>query len=445
MKTYDSIGIGIPEILLPAAGSDFTRWAVVACDQYTSQPEYWEQVKKSVSGAPSTLNLIYPEVYLNEANPERRIADIHNHMRDYLAKNILESHNGLVYLEREAAGRIRKGMLLCLDLERYDYSKGSTSLVRATEGTIVERLPPRMRIREGAPLELPHIMVLIDDPADTVIGSLTAAKDTMKQLYDFPLMMKSGHLKGWLANDAKLEKIVATALEKLADPAAFSAKYGLPAGAPVLLFAMGDGNHSLATAKAIWEKTKAEAADKAAVMNSLTRYALVEIVNLHDNALQFEPIHRVLFEIAAGRDLLGEMANFFSGHCRLHTVGTADEMKRRVDAQSGPGQLIGYIAAGAIGVIEIDKPVSNLPVGSLQAFLDPFVKGGGAREIDYVHGTETVINLGIRKGNAGLYLPAMNKNDLFKTVILDGALPRKTFSMGEAEEKRFYVECRRIG
>lgn len=445
MKSYNSIGIAIPEVLLPTPEHDYTRWAVVACDQYTSQPEYWEQVKKTINGAPSTLNLIYPEVFLNETNPERRIADIHAHMRDYLSRNILTAHTGLVYLEREAAGRVRKGMLLCLDLERYDYSKGSTSLVRATEGTIVERLPPRMRIREGAPLELPHIMVLIDDPGDTVIGALTAAKSSMRKLYDFPLMMKSGHLKGWLADDTGLEQAVVNALEKLADPAEFCRKYALPAGTPVLLFAMGDGNHSLATAKAIWEKTKAEATDKKAVMDSLTRYALVEIVNLHDAALQFEPIHRVLFEVAEGRDLLGEMAKFFDGHCRLHTVASVEEMKRRVDAQSGEAQLVGYITPGAIGVIEIGKPVSNLPVGSLQAFLDPFVKGKGAREIDYVHGTETVVNLGIRKGNVGLYLPAMNKNDLFKTVILDGALPRKTFSMGEAEEKRFYVECRRIG
>ncbi len=443
MKKFESIGIGIPQVLLPKKGIDPTKWAIVACDQFTSEPEYWKEVEQLVGDEPSTLHLIYPELYLNEADPDRRIASIRNKMDEYLELGVFSPYEGIAYVERDAAGKTRKGLVLCVDLDRYDYHAGSSSLIRASEGTILERIPPRMRIREGAGLELPHIMILIDDPQDTVVGPLTQSKDILQGLYDFELMKKSGRLRGYLVDDPELERGVEEALENLAAPQNFARHYDLPEDTPVLLFAMGDGNHSLATAKAIWEKVKESAPDQQAVRDDPRRFALAEIVNVHDEALVFEPIHRVLFELDTDRDLLKEMEAHYSGRFGFSVADSLDEMKKQVDAQSG-AHKIGVIRSGGYGIIEISNPDSNLPVGSLQLFLDKFIDDGGAEEIDYVHGTSVVDKLGRVSGNMGFYLPAMDKNDLFKTVILDGALPRKTFSMGEAEEKRFYMECRKL-
>jgi len=446
MRTHESICLGIPEILLPKSGTDLSKWAIIACDQYTSEPAYWAKAAADAGGAPSTLNLIYPEVFLNEpeADKSARIARIRETMSRYLAQNLFESGEGLIYVERTTGGHTRKGLVVALDLEQYDYRKGSSTLIRASEGTIIERLPPRVRIREGAPIELPHIMVLIDDPAGEVIEPLAANTSKLKKLYDFELMLGSGHLTGYRVSDPGLEAGIVKALARLADPAAFTAKYGLPAGTPVLLYAMGDGNHSLATAKTIWEKTKEAATDKAAVLRSSLRYALVELVNIHDEALVFEPIHRVLFEIAPNRDVIKEMTAFYGGRVRYEESCCPTMMKAPVDHQTGPAHRIGVITPEGYGVLEIEAAGSNLPVGTLQNFLDVFMKGRGAREIDYVHGTEPVISLGEKPGNMGFYLAGMKKTDLFKTVILDGALPRKTFSMGEAWEKRFYLEARKL-
>ncbi len=444
MKIHKSVGLGIPETILPKPGTDLTKWAVIACDQYTSEPEYWQRVAEVVGSAPSTLNLIYPEVYLNEKNPETRIAGIRRSMNEYLDSGLFRELEGLVYVERQTGGRTRRGLVVCLDLEHYDFRKGSTSMIRATEGTILERIPPRVRIREGAPLELPHIMVLIDDPEDTVIGPLRKNRDRLELLYDFELMMDSGRLAGRRVNEPALERGVVRALEGLADTAHFAGRFGLPRGTPVLLYAMGDGNHSLATAKAIWEKAKESAPDPAAVMASPLRHALVELVNLHDDALRFEPIHRVIFDTAPGRYPLEEMKDFYRGRYSLEPAGDFRAMKAAVDGAPSGKHRIGVIRTGEFGVIEIESPDSNLAVGTLQSFLDAFLKNRGAAGIDYVHGTDAVVKIGSLAGNRGFYLPAMDKNQLFRTVILDGALPRKTFSMGEAWEKRFYMEAREL-
>lgn len=444
MRTYGSICLGVPEIGLPKPGVDLTKWAVVACDQYTSEPEYWQRAAEIVGSAPSTLNLIYPEVYLNEKDPGTRIAGIRRNMKDYWDAGLFREKEGFVYVERQTGARTRKGLMVCLDLEHYDFQKGSTSRIRATEGTILERIPPRVRIREGAPLEIPHIMVLIDDPEDTVIGPLNANRGRLEPLYDFELMMDSGRLAGRRVSDPDLERGILRALEALADPGPFAARFGLKPGTPVLLYAMGDGNHSLATAKAIWEKAKAAAADRPAIMASPLRYALVELVNLHDAALRFEPIHRVIFDTAPGRYPLEEMKAFYRGRYSFEPAGDFATMKAAVDGAPAGTHRIGIIRAGEFGVIEVASPDSNLPVGTLQNFLDAFLKGRGAAGIDYVHGTDVVVKVGSQAGNRGFYLPAMDKNQLFRTVILDGALPRKTFSMGEAWEKRFYMEARRL-
>jgi hypothetical protein len=439
MKIIEDLGIQVPRVFLPKKGTDLSRWAVIACDQFTSQPEYWQQVEKTVGKAPSTLNLILHEVYLEKPGEAERIQVIQASMQRYLEAGILQPHDGLVYVERSVSGKTRKGIVLALDLERYDFTRDSTSLIRATEGTIVERLPPRMKIRQGAALELPHILVLIDDPNRTVIELLGTARGKLEKLYDFELMLGSGHLTGY-AVDEKAEAAVVSALRALARPETFAARYGIGAERPVLLFAMGDGNHSLATAKAVWEKMKPQVG-----LDHPARFALVEIENVHDEGLEFEPIHRVLFGLK--RDLLAAMQQFYKDGIRYTPVESAQAMFRAVDGARGPQQLIGLVGGGAgrtFGVVELAKPSSNLPVGTLQAFLDPFLKEGGANKIDYVHGEDVTVKLGAAPGNAGFYVPGISKGDLFKTVILDGALPRKTFSMGEAKEKRFYMECRKI-
>jgi hypothetical protein len=436
-KTYNNIGVLTPQVWLPKNGVDLTRWATVACDQYTAEPEYWEKVEKFVGEAPSTLRLFLPEIYLGKPGEQERIQRAQATMRQYLDSGLLEPVEGMIYVERSVGGKTRRGLVLALDLEQYDYNKGSQSLIRATEGTIIERLPPRMRIREGALLELPHILVLINDPQRTVIEPVGMAKDSLAKRYDFDLMMDSGHLAGYLVSDAALEAGVAQALEKLADPAAFAANYGTGSDQGVLLFAMGDGNHSLATAKAVWEKMKSKVGP-----DHPARYALVEIENVHDAGLEFEPIHRVLFGIK--NNLTVALQAYFGENYLFSPCRDFNEMKKLVNQPLPGKQVFGLLEENRFGVVSLKKPTSNLAVGSLQPFLDAFLKAGKTDKIDYLHGDDVLCKLSAQAGNAGFYLPAMDKSDLFKTVILDGALPRKTFSMGEAREKRFYMECKRI-
>ena len=437
MKVIPDIGVQIPQVYLPKPGTDLTRWAVIACDQFTSQPEYWKGVEALVGEAPSTLNLTFPEIYLEQPGGDERIQNIQSTMRKYMDEGILQPHEGLIYVERTVDNKTRKGIVLCLDLEAYDYSRGSSSLIRATEGTIVDRLPPRIKIREGALLELPHILVLIDDPHRTVIELVSTAKSRLQKLYDFDLMFDSGHLEGY-AVDQELEDQVIGALRDLAQPESFSAKYEVSKEQPVLLFAMGDGNHSLATAKAIWEKMKPQVG-----MDHPSRYALVEIENVHDAGLEFEPIHRVLFGVK--KDLFVELEKAFGNNLTYKPAASAEDMVSIVDSGTGDKHVIGLVGGGKeFGILEIANSSTNLPVGTIQSFLDTFLEEGGAERIDYVHGGDVTVKLGSQPDNAGFYLPGMSKSDLFKTVILDGALPRKTFSMGEAREKRFYMEARKI-
>lgn len=441
--TRRPIGAIVPKVLLPRPGVDLHKWAVIACDQFTSEPEYWQAVADEVGDAPSTLHLILPEAYLDTPEEARRVRSIKATMHDYLQQGLFVEHEGLILVEREAGGKTRHGIMLALDLDAYDYSRGAASLIRATEGTILERIPPRVRIRDGAPLELPHILVLIDDPGRTVIEPLVAARDRLRPLYDTELMLGSGHLRGFLADDPALTGQALGALAALADPAAFAAKYDLPPSTPVLLFAMGDGNHSLATAKTIWEQLKSGVGRDHVGPDHPARYALVEVENIHDAGLTFEPILRVLFDVRC--DLAAALAAYYGAHYRLTPCTTVDEMVAAVDGQAGAHEhKIGMILPGGYAVISVANPPANLPVGTLQLFLDDLGRHVGFGKIDYVHGIEVAVRLGAQPSNAGFYLPAIAKNDFFKTVIVDGALPRKTFSMGEAREKRFYMEARQI-
>lgn len=437
MKNIPALGVQIPDIYLPNRSVDLTKWAVIACDQFTSQPEYWQQVAEIVGTAPSTYHMILPEVYLGTAEETHRIHSTQMKMQEYLQQGILEPHEGLIYVERSVDGKRRRGLMLALDLECYDFGKGSQSLIRATEGTILDRLPPRMKIREGASLELPHILVLVDDPEDRLLSPLEQHKNSLPGAYDFDLMLGSGHLNGWFVNDSRLEQGVINALEALSEPQHFRQKYQVGEEKGVLLFAVGDGNHSLATAKSIWEKLKPTVG-----MDHPARYALVEIENVHDAGLEFEPIHRVIFGVK--EDPVQALQAFYPGQVTVQSVAGQSEMIEEVH-HSVPGQQrMGMINPNGFSVITLSHPSSQLAVGSLQAFLDSWMKPGRADQIDYVHGDETVCELGARSGNIGFYLSGMEKDDLFRTVILDGALPRKTFSMGEAHEKRFYMESRKI-
>ncbi|MBI9048256.1 MAG: DUF1015 domain-containing protein [Anaerolineaceae bacterium] len=437
MRMYPNIAIGKPDILLPRKDINMNQWAVIACDQFTSEPEYWQDVKEIVADAPSTLNLILPEVYLGKAYEKEITQTTQKNMSNYLDQGILVEHEGFILVKRSVDGKTRHGILLALDLESYDFNVGSQSLTRATEGTILDRLPPRIKIRENALLELPHILVLIDDPDRTVIEPIVAQQDKLRKLYDFDLMKDSGHLTGYAIEDEKIENQMISALEMLADPNHFHKKYDVQTDLGVLLFAMGDGNHSLATAKAIWERIKSDVG-----MDHPARYALIELENVHDTGLKFEPIHRVLF--SCKEDYKQALKSYYGDSFVYHPCKSYQQVIDGVYTQAFKGHTIGLVSKDEFALIQFTKTNSNLPVGTLQPFLDQWVKSGGVQEIDYVHGDDVVLRLGQQESNLGLLLPPMPKSDLFKTVILDGALPRKTFSMGEAHEKRFYVECRKI-
>jgi hypothetical protein len=437
MRTYSSIGVAVPPVLLPRPGIDLSRWAVVACDQFTSQPDYWRKVAQIVGDAPSTYHLILPEVLLGTQSEQEKLASIQATMHQYLEQDLLHPYEGLILVERTVSGRMRHGLMLALDLEKYDYHQGSQTLIRASEGTILERLPPRIKIRQGAPLELPHILVLIDDPSRSVIEPLVAQKKRLQQVYDVELMLGSGHVNGYFVENLEQEQQVMAALEKLADPTAFHQKYATNSAQRVLLFAMGDGNHSFATAKAIWDEMKHRVSP-----DHPARYALVEIENVHDAGLIFEPIHRVVFNVNG--NFQAAMRTFWGENFRLLPCRNLEEMLRVVDEQSAGDQMFGVISITGYAVVGISAPGSNLPVGTLQSFLDDWQSQSGYAKIDYLHGTEVVDALARQPGNLGFYLTALSKSDFFKTVVLDGALPRKTFSMGEAIEKRFYMECRKI-
>ena len=438
------LALQVPTVLLPKAGIDLNRWAVIACDQYTSEPEYWQAVDQLVADQPSTLRLVFPEVYLEDEDGDARIAAINASMDQYLAEGVLaEQEKGFILLDRKTSHvESRKGLIVALDLEAYDYRPGSKTLIRATEGTIVDRLPPRIRVRENAAVELPHIMVLIDDPEQTVIEPLFEAD--LEQAYDFELMQSSGHLRGWKVNQPQLLEQVGNALEALAEKERFQKRYDVDDD-EVMLYAMGDGNHSFATAKAIWEQLKAGASDPSEVMDHPARYALIELVNVHDPGLEFEAIHRVLFDVDAD-DLLEQAEEYYRQAGTPCSIAWHDDLVSAFAAaeHSGKAHMIPFVAAGRFGVLEIADPKLTLEVGTLQNFLDAYLENHASGRIDYIHGDDAVSRFGGQKSNVGFYLPSISKHDLFRTIVRDGALPRKTFSMGEADEKRFYLEARRI-
>lgn len=430
-------GFRLPRTLLPRPGIDLKKWAVVACDQHTSEPEYWSKVAREVGDAPSSLHLIFPETYLGSADAPARIRRIQEAMRSYLAKGLLTEREGAIYIERTIGQRVRRGFMLELDLEHYDFGSGSTSLIRPTEGTMVARLAPRIEVRRGAELELPHILVLIDDPGHTVLEPIGAVRETLKKLYETELMFDGGRVAGYAVDGPHGNRAV-QALRALANPQAFAQRYGVPVGTPVMLFAAGDGNHSLATAKSLWDSVKGSVG-----MDHPSRYALVEVENIHDPALEFAPIHRLLGGVPA--DVRLALAETFGSRLTCTDVPSAAAMRERVATALASRHTAGLIGPGArFSVLEIADPQSTLPIGTLQPFVDRLLERGGAGDVDYVHGDDVLERLAVNPGNVGFHLAAVSKSDLLRMVVREGALPRKTFSLGEANEKRYYVEARRI-
>jgi len=408
------------DILLPDFNkTDGTRWAAIACDQFTSEPEYWDSARKYVGEAVSSLNLILPEVWLDRA--EEEIPKINNTMKEYLDGVLFNNPGSMIFVERaQPSGGVRRGIVGMVDLECYEYTKGSDSLIRATEGTVLERIPPRVAIRRGAPIELPHVMLLIDDPDATVIEPLVGKK--LPLAYDFELMQGGGRIKGGFLTDADKAR-VNDALEALVTPEAVNARYG--GDYAPLLFAVGDGNHSLASAKASYEEIKAQIGIEAAKAHP-ARYALVEVVNLHDPALQFEPIYRVMFGVEP-ESVVAELEEYLKG-----LSGNAEK------------QTITCVGLGNDRMLEVTSPVQQLPVGTLQTFIDDYIGKHEGVTVDYIHGEDSTRKLAERDDAVGFLFEGMGKSELFRTVMLDGALPRKTFSMGHARDKRYYLEARKI-
>ena len=395
------------DILLPADDETARFWPVVACDQFTSQREYWQELEKLVGDRPSALNIVFPEVYLDEGYG--RIESIQRHIRDYLSRGVLTErvHEGFVLVERSTRSGVRIGLVGKVDLDCYDYTPESKALIRATEGTVISRIPPRVKIRQGAEVESPHVMLLCDDRERELIEPLYARRKELPKLYDLELLMGGGHLRGYAVTGelAKKTQEIIARQQSRSD----------------LYLAVGDGNHSLATAKTCWEQIKSGLTE-AERKSHPARYALAELVNLHCEALNFEPIHRVLFNVDAGK-LIDDFTS---------AVPWAE------------GEDIVFIHKGGRRGVKLTAAGDRLPVDVLQTFLDRWLEAHPETEIDYVHGSAALEELSVKDGNCGMALKAMDKNALFPAIIAGGVLPRKTFSMGEAEEKRYYMECRKI-
>jgi hypothetical protein len=451
-QQFESLGLAIPEIMLPR-GVDLRQWAVIACDQFTQDRDYWEQVKSAAAGSPSALNLIFPEVFLSDGDSSRRIAGIHQTMQRYLREGILSSpRRGCVYLERNTPfRRKRRGLVIAVDLEQYDWSPAARLLVRSTEGTVPERLPPRMDIRRNAPLETPHILLLIDDSADSLLPALGERAQKSPPVYQSELMLNSGSVSGWFVDREDDLRFIAAQCEELVRRSLTRCRSGGTIAASAessqtpFLFAAGDGNHSLAAAKGIWEEyKKARASPGGGLPDHPCRYALVEIENIYDPAIAFEPIHRVVFGIGFDEALalLAELPDFSS-----RPVEDRRELVRLV-GETAAGSRFGLAAAGRYALIETGA--SGIATACLQPLLDRRLeteaKSGDSFSIDYIHGEEELFRLAAasERRAAGILLPPVQKAGLFETVARTGPLPRKSFSMGEAEEKRFYLECRKL-
>lgn len=404
------------DILIPK-NVDMKKWSVIACDQFTSQPEYWERVENYVGDAPSSLKLIFPEAKLGEESGEM-VSKIRESMETYLNEKVFtEYKNCFIYVERTLLdGSIRKGIVGAINLEEYDYTSHSLSGIRATEKTVVERIPPRKVIRENAMLELPHILLFSDDERDLMCGYLGEIKEKLPLLYDFELMEDGGRIRGYLVAGEEVDALYAK-MESYGD--FIQQKYADSKKTP-MMFAVADGNHSLATAKACYEDIKLKNPGKD-LRNHPARYALVEVVNIHDEAQKFEPIHRIVKNVDVNA-ILGALI---------------------LDSCAKEGYPIKWYSGEKQGTIYLDPAKGQLPIGILQNFLDEYLSVH-LGVIDYIHGEDVLKELSKEVNSIGFALPVIDKNKFFKGIIEDGVFPRKTFSTGHAQEKRYYLEARKI-
>lgn len=418
------------DILLPAAGVPLDPWACIAVDQFTSQPEYWQRAEHLADGKPSTLHIVLPEAYLGTPQEAERLESIRRTMEEYRKSVLTRKVHGYVYVERtQMDGTVRQGLVGAVDLDAYDYAKGSKPAIRPSESTVVERIPPRLKVRRGATLETPHVMMLADDADCTLIEPIGLMKNQLPPLYDGELMLGGGHLRGWAVEDPALIAGIDAALAALADPAAFARRWPAAKGQQPMVLAVGDGNHSLATAKAYWEELKPTLSEEQRRTHP-ARWCLAEVCNVHSPAIEIEPIHRVVFGVGA-KELYAALDAWDQQQGSSTTM--SDQRLRLADAHGE-------------SAVALANPPAPLTVGSVEAFLADFLPAHPGVTVDYIHGESTALALASdpAKPATAILLPDFAKADLFKGVVLGGVLPRKTFSMGHAEEKRYYIECRRI-
>ena len=432
MKTLGQLGVKLPKILLPKI-LDIKTWATIACDQYTQDKDYWKQVYSIVGSKPSTVKITFPEVYLEEPGRQERIQNIKKEMKTYINQGVFASpEEEFVYLERTTRyGRVRHGLVVAVDLDTYEWKPFSKALIRATEATIVERIPPRMEIRKEAIIETPHIMLLVNDPNRKLVEGLGHRVKKNKPIYQGDLMMNSGSVKGWsISNEYDIEYF-RVSLQRLAED-------NTQMDGSIFLFAVGDGNHSLATAKATWEEYKK---NHPGIRNCNMKYALVEIVNIYDTGLTFEPIHRVLFDINP-KALIDFIGGNLGGN--IEYLNTFEELKNRVDNSKSDFGFI-FEENKKPNFVFMKTNIKELPISQLQPAIDQFLISCNKKgSIDFIHGADELLRLGSQRGITAIYLPPIDKDSFFGTISGKGPLPRKSFSMGEADEKRFYLECRQI-
>ncbi|MFH1404048.1 MAG: DUF1015 domain-containing protein [Candidatus Altiarchaeota archaeon] len=444
---FEDIGLCVPKILLPNKSVDLTKWSVIACDQYNTQKEYWEKVKGFVGGSPSTLHLIFPEAYLDSGEYGAIVDSINRNMREYVDEGVLdEGRECFILVERTLpSGKKRRGLIVALDLEKYDYDKDSKTLIRTTEGVYLSKLDTRIKIREKATIELPHILVLIDDNKKEIIEPLFKKK--LEKLFDFKLMMNGGHIRGYAVGDEHLIMDVVGKLRRMADPDEFKRKYGVGGSENIILYLMGDGNHSFAAARKRWDRIKKGAEDQQAVMNHPARYAMVELINIHDEGLSIEAIHRLAFNVDFN-DMVDDMRVFYEGQGSGFSVERFDseeEMFERLEILGKDGlHNIPFVHSDGYGIFSVGNPKHNFETETLEAFLVGYTDSRSGSAMEFVHGEDVLRSMGSREGNVGFYMPRYSKKSLFKSVLLHGAFPRKSVSMGHADEKKYYLECRKI-
>lgn len=417
-------------ILLPSREIPLEQWGCVACDQFTSDRSYWEKAAALVGDGPSALQIVLPEVYLTSADLARRIDRIHKTMNQYAQSVLTRSVDGFIYVERtEQSGRIRQGLVGRVDLEAYSYQRGRLPEVRPSENTVEERLPPRLAVRRGACLESPHVMMLADDPEQTLIEPIAARKDSLRKVYEGELMLGGGHIAGWAVEEPALIEQIVSALDALGGQEAFDRKYPAVRGSKPLTLAVGDGNHSLATAKAYWEELKKTLPPEQQKTHP-ARWCLAEVCNIHSEAIEIEPVHRVLYN-ATLESVLLSLATWSSENMAGLCFGAGSEQHFRLVSPRDESEL------------SFETPTAPLTVGTVDEFIEYHLEHHPECSVDYVH-DEPAVRALCKEGAVGLLMPPFEKSDLFKGVVMGGVLPRKTFSMGHAEEKRYYIECRRI-